>query len=213
MARPSGGVWTTLKMIGSYLIHRPRVAHLYRWQLPAHNMSDYVGSKWVGCFKTSKSTTGMAILHGGHLLRSISRTRSNIALSLAEAELYAMVRGGSESIGMNAMGLDFGLCLTPHVYVDVSGAIGIEHRKGLGKVRHLDTQSLWIQDELRERRPHLDNVAGAQNAGVMMTNALDWRTLEKITHMVALAHLAGRPTLAPQLTTDLGGELEAKGES
>ena len=50
------------------------------------------------------------------------------------------------------MALDFGLDLTPHLFVDTTAAIGIAQRKGLGKVRHLDTQALWIQDALRQRR-------------------------------------------------------------
>ena len=84
-------------------------------------------------------------MHGGHLIRTISRTQANIALSSAEAELYAMVHAGSEGLGARAMGLDFGMSLMPHLHVDASAAIGIAQRKGLGKVRHLDTRLLWIQ--------------------------------------------------------------------
>ena len=106
---------------------------------------------------------------------------------------------------MRAMGLDFGEDLVPHLYVDASAAIGIAQRKGLGKVRHLDTQSLWIQDALRERRLSLEKVPGTENAGDMMTKALDSKTLEKLAQKVGLVHLEGRPKIAPQLTTDFGG--------
>ena len=152
MSSPSRSDWLKLKRIGRYLIHRGQVAHVYRWQSPSPTITVFVDSNWAGCLRTRTSTTGMAILHGAHLFRSISRARSNIALSSAEAELYAMVHGGSEGLGARAMGLDFGLDLKPNRQVDASAAIRITQRKGLGKVRHLDTQSLWIQDALRERR-------------------------------------------------------------
>ena len=53
---------------------------------------------------------------------------------------------------------DFAIHVTPHMFVDASAGIGICQRKGLGKVRHLDTQSLWIQDTLRQKRLELSKV-------------------------------------------------------
>lgn len=117
-----------------------------------------------------------------------------------------MVHGGSEGLGARAMGLDFGLDLQPHLRVDASAAIGIAQRTGLGKVRHLDTQSLWIQDALRERRLSLHKVPGAENPGDMMTKPLDAKTLEGLMQRVGLVALEGRPGAAPELTKDYGGE-------
>ena len=56
----------------------------------------------------------------------------------ADAELYAMVHGGSEGLGARAMGLEFGLSLVPHLHVYASAAIGIAQGHGLGNVRHID---------------------------------------------------------------------------
>ena len=151
-------------------------------------------------------------MHGEHMIRSISRTQSNIALSSAEAELYAMVHGGSEGLGARAMGMDFGMDLHPHLQVDASAAIGIAQRKRLGNVRRLDTQCLWIQDALRERRLHLHKVPGTENPGDMMTKALDSKTLEGLMKRVGLTVLEGRPLAAPQLTKDYsGGQGEGEG--
>ena len=117
-----------------------------------------------------------------------------------------MVHRGSEGLGTRAMGQDFGLDLRPHLYVDASAAICIAQRKGLGKVRHLDTQSLWIQDALREKRLHLHKVPGAENPGDMMTKALDAKTLDKLVEKVGMLQLEGRAKSAPQLTKDYGGD-------
>ena len=91
-----------------------------------------------------------------------------------------MVHAASEGLGVKAMALDFGMHISPFLHVDASAAIGIAHRKGLGKVRHLDTQSLWIQDALLERRLQLHKVLGTSNPADMMTKVLDpppsWRS-------------------------------------
>ena len=81
-------------------------------------------------------------MHGKQLLKTYSRTQSTIAPSSAEAELYATVQEASEGLGMAAMAFDFGKVMVPWMCVDASAAIGIAHRKRLGKIRHLHTQSL-----------------------------------------------------------------------
>ena len=155
---------------------------------------------------------GVFFFAGGHLIRSVSWTQRNAALSSAEAELYAMVHGGSEGLGARAMGRVFGLTSTPHLYVDASAAVGAAQRKDVGKVRHLDTQSLWIQVELRERRFQLNKVQGTENPGDMMTNALDSKTLETLVGKIGMVHMEGRASIAPKLTTDYGGDPAGGGD-
>ena len=82
--------------------------------------------------------------------------QSVITLSCAEAELYATTLSYRDAFGLRALMDYFGIYITPHMFVDASAAIGICQRKGLGKVRHLDThththtQSLQVQDALRQ---------------------------------------------------------------
>ena len=44
--------------------------------------------------------------------------------------------------------------------LDSSAAIGICNRQGLGKLRHLDTHTLWIQHAVWSKRVDLRTVAG-----------------------------------------------------
>ena len=115
-------------------------------------------------------------MHGKHLLKTYSRAQSAIALSSAEAELCATVQGASEGLGMAAMALDVGKVMVLWMYVDASAAIGVAQRKGLGKIRHLHTQSLWVQDAVRDKRVFLDKVPGAYNPADMYTKHLDAQT-------------------------------------
>ena len=152
MANPMNGDWSLLKRVARYLVSHKRLVHVYEWQDEEPTFSVYTDSNWAGCLQTRKSTSGACLFHGRHLIGSYAKTQATIALSSGEAELYATVMASSEGLGIKAMMMDFGIIVTPHLYVDASAAIGICQRKGLGKVRHLDTQSLWIQDALQERR-------------------------------------------------------------
>ena len=100
------------------------------------------------CHETRKSTSGACIRHGSHLIKAYSRTQSNIALSSWEDEFYALVSTASEALGIVAMSEDFGDKADAYLYADASAAIGVANREGLGRIRHLVTQSLWLQQAL-----------------------------------------------------------------
>eukprot|EP00973_Karenia_brevis_P002461 333115-Karenia_brevis.AAC.1 len=55
---------------------------------------------------------------------------------------------------------DFGDKMKGIVMADASAALGIISRKGLGKVRHLDTSLLWIQEVKATRDVEFKKVDG-----------------------------------------------------
>ena len=148
---------------------------------------------------TRKSTSGATFMHGGHLLKAYSSTQANIALSSAEAELHATVVAASEGLGMKAMAKDFGMSLDPYLNVDASAAIGIMQRKGLGKLRHLDTQSLWIQDAVRQRRVIVEKVEGTENPADLMTKHLDGPSMSDMLKRCGIQSRDGRAAIAPEV--------------
>ena len=81
-------------------------------------------------------------MHGAHLVKAYSRTQSNVELSSGEAEFYRLVSTASEALGLLAMTEDFGDKVESYLHADASAAIGVANREGLGRIRHLDTQSL-----------------------------------------------------------------------
>ena len=149
MSAPRNGDWTAIKRIVRYLIGCPRMVWKFVWQQAPKSVSIFSDSNWAGCHDTRKSTSGACIMHGSHLIKAYSRTQSNVALSSGEAEFYAAVSAESESLGVVAMTEDYGDKLDAYLYADASAAIGIANREGLGRVRHLDTQALWLQQALR----------------------------------------------------------------
>ena len=70
------------------------------------------------------------------------------------------------------MAKDFGQERTIRVYAAASAALGIVHRKGLGKVRHTDTNTLWVQQAACSKRTEYLKVAGTLNPADLLTKHL-----------------------------------------
>ena len=100
---------------------------------------------------------------------------------------------------MAAMCEQYGHEVTPWVHVDASAAIGFAQRKGLGRVRHLSTQSLWIQDAVREKRLTLEKVNGSDNPADLLTKHVPAEIMERHMRKVGLQQRDGCAASAPKL--------------
>ena len=100
---------------------------------------------------------------GIHLIKSWSSTQASISLSSDEAEFYGVVKASGVTLGYQALPRDVGLTLPVRVWADSTATIGICGRQGLGKLRHVDTQCLWIQQRVRDGSVELRKVRGDAN--------------------------------------------------
>ena len=132
----------------------------YDWQGHEHEVTGY--SDTDGCRETRKSTSGGAIMIGGHFIKGWSRTQNHITLSSAEAELIALVKCSTELLGVRSMLRDFGRSSEGVVYADSSAALAIARRKGADKMRHINVNSLWIQERQNENDLELRKVLGTE---------------------------------------------------
>ena len=132
-------------------------------------MTTFTDADWAGCKESRKSTTGGAMQAGSHTLKTWSKTQSLIALSSRESEFYAALKASAETLGMLAIMRDFGWTMHGEVFGDASAALGIIHRKGLGRTRHIDTGLLWIQQTAAEKRLAYYKVLGTDNPADLMT--------------------------------------------
>ena len=98
-----------------------------------------------------------------------------------------------------AMSEDFGDKTDAYLYADASAAIGVANREGLGRIRHFDTQSLWLQQALRKRRLGLGKVPGTENLSDPMTKHVDSKLLGEHVQSMRCEFIAGRAELAPQV--------------
>ena len=109
-----------------------------------------------------------------------------------------MVKAASEALGLKAMATDYGSELSPWLYVDATAAMGVAQRVGLGKLRHLETQSLWLQEVVRKKRIGLSKVLGSINPADLMTKHNDSSTMERLMGIMGLERRAGRAEVAPE---------------
>ena len=132
-----------------YLRKYPSWSFQYRWQHTPINLVVFTDSDWGGCRKTRRSTSGGAVMHGGHLIMHWSRTQQLVALSSAEAELNASIKAAQEALGLRQMATEVGMWCTGTVEVrgDSSANDGILKRAGSGKIKHLTVRQLWLQEK------------------------------------------------------------------
>ena len=100
---------------------------------------------------------------GAHMLKAWSSTQPTINLSSGEAELHGVVRGSAAGLGMLSLLADLGSSLPLRIWTDSTASIGICKRQGLGKVRHLAVQDLWIQQRVRSGDFDLYKIPGERN--------------------------------------------------
>ena len=179
MTKPTKGHWLKLKRLGRYLIESGRTVMRYDWQGHEHEVTGYSDSDWAGCRVTRKSTSGGAIMIGGHFIKGWSRTQNHITLSSAEAELIALVKCAAELLGVRSMLRDFGVDSEGVIYADSSAALAIAKRKGAGRMRHVNINCLWIQRRLNEKDLELRKALGTENPADLMTKHLARQPLDK----------------------------------
>ncbi len=199
MSRPGAQSWKALKRLCRYFNGNQRLVYAYRQQ-NVDCVDVYTDTDWAGCPKTRKSTSGGCVLLGRHAIKHWSATQSSVALSSAEAEFNGVIRGAGQGLGYQAMLRDLGVEAPLRVWTDSSAAIGICSRQGLGKLRHLDTHTLWIQQAVRNGRVDLRKIAGEHNPADLMTKHSHSR--EKLQSLVKLhdCHfIEGRAESAPAL--------------
>ena len=142
------------------------------------------------------------MLLGGHTVKHWSSTRASIALSSGEAEFAGVIRGAGQGLGYQALLADLGVQLPLRVWTDSSAAIGICSRQGLGKLRHLDTHTLWVQQAVITGRLELKKVPGERGpAELLATHLESGETLRGLVQLYNCHFLGGRAESAPKTRT------------
>ena len=127
---------------------------------------------WANCKKTRKSCACAMFMVGNCLIYSYARSLQMLCLSSGEAEFNGGVAACSEGIFMKEIFGFIGFPLKMEVYLDSSAARGVFQRQGVGRIRHLEVKSLWVQDALQRKMFSLHPVSSQENAADFGTKAL-----------------------------------------
>ena len=94
--------------IGKYLKNNPRLVWKFDFQDAQDEINIFTDADWAGCRRSRKSTSGGTIMIGTHCIKAWAKTQAVIAKSSAESELYAVVRGAREGLGLKTFIKDLG---------------------------------------------------------------------------------------------------------
>ncbi len=201
MSAPRKSHWGMLNKIGRYLKGKPRLVMQFPWQVQQSIITTFTDSDWAGCKRTARSTSGGVVTIGDHVIKSYSKQQKVVALSSAEAELYAMVAASAETLAIQSYARDLGMELQGEVYTDASAALGISQRAGLGKVRHLRTQGLWVQEARVAGRLSYKKILGTKNPADILTKHVGADLLARHLETLGAEFQDGRADAAPGLSS------------
>ena len=169
MSRLTVGAMKRLKRLARYLLAVPEVELVYDEDGDIGRIDVFTDSDWAGCRLTRRSTSGGVLCVGGCTVKTWAKTQGSLALSSGEAEYYALVKGAAEALGLKALLADLGISATIHLAVDSSAAKSMASRTGLGKVRHMEVQFLWLQERVKRREVTVRKISGATNPADVLT--------------------------------------------
>ncbi len=202
MSDPSDHDWDKMKRIVRYLKGRPRMVYKMKWQQMWSKYDVFSDANWANCKVSRKSTSGGCIMFGSHCIRTWSKTQCTIATSSAESELYALVRASQEAMGLRTMLRGFGIAADISLKVDASAALSIVERSGLGRLKHVSVQWLWVQQAAKSKDIKYDKVPGQRNPADAMTKYLTRVAMEGHLDKMHCIFKEGRATTAPQMSKD-----------
>ena len=197
-SQPNAHSLQKLKRLGRFYAGRPRLVYKYRFaQRPATHIDVFCDTDVVGFTQSRRSTSGGCALIGTACIKHWSKTQPTVTLSSGEAELVGLGQGIAQALGLRSLAADTNWPLQLNVHTDATAAIGIAKRRGLGKVRHLHTTDLWVQETVRNGDVALHNVLGAENPADIFTKYLDRTIMEAAMKKLDLHYMPGRAKAAP----------------
>ena len=210
---PSQKSYLRLKRLVRYLVGLPRLVYKFdfiaKGQTPSDTIELYVDTDFAGCRETRRSTSGGVALVGGGNIKHWAKTQSTIDLSSGEAELNGIGAGIAQGLGIQSICKDLGYVYKLRVHTDATAAIGIARRRGMGKIRHLDTTDLWVQEVVRSGRVELCKVLGAENPADIFTKYVERPLLIKMLDKMNMQQLPGRAACAPAIAGTTNGQTDS----
>ena len=191
--------WMLLKKLARYLVKHRRIAIDFRFQNDANFVDGYSDSDYAGCKDTRKSTSGGCMMIGTHTIRSRSSTQAVVAMSSGQAEVYAVVRCVCELLGLQGLLRDLGMPMHIRCFTDSSAARGVAMRRGVGKIKHFETKTLWVQDQVDRGIVKINKISGSTNPADIMTKYISGERIKMLLNRLGMTEYSGRHHLAPQL--------------
>ena len=114
------------------------------------------------------------------MVKHWSKLQSGVALSSAEAELYACNRAATELLGLRQLCQDLGEQKSAQCMIDASACKSMLSRTGVGKSKHIEIGELWLQEKVERGAIAIHKVGRAHNCSDAFTHY--WSPKDAATH-------------------------------
>ena len=199
MSSPKKSDWEKLMRIGQYLRGKPRYVIKLVAQKDVCSINAFGDSDFAADATSRKSTSGGHVFLGDHVVKSWSCSQSLIALSTGEAELYALNKASATAMVLKSLLADLGVFLEIKVFTDATTGKAMATRRGLGKVRHIAVNELWIQEKIHNGDIRVIKIKNKFNPADLMTKNLAQAEIVQILEHLNHVHAEGRSEHAPKL--------------
>ena len=126
----------------------------------------YTDSDWASDQVTRKSTSGAVIMAEGMRLHAHSRGQASVALSSCEAEVMAPSEGIKEALLLQEVLMFVSLGhYEIEIKVDSNAAHAFFHRRSVGRMKHIYSRILWLQDLIAAGGVRLKKIPRTQKLG------------------------------------------------
>ena len=180
MAVPTEGTKAGLSHVIRYLRLHPRCVQSWR----PEEFSDkplvevLTDSDWATDPVSRKSVSGGVVRFMGVTVSHWSKHQSSVALSSAEAEFNAVVKGLVEGIHVaNLTEEILGKEVQIVVSTDASACKGMLLRSGVGKLKHMSTKQLWAQGAIASFGISVQKIGRSINSADCFTHVLSYQEL------------------------------------
>ena len=135
----------------------------------------YDDSDWAQCPDTRRSTTGEVACVLGCPVEATSQTQPGLpSISVGEAETRASCHGAQTALFLKQLvEEDFGQQTdVPEMYTDNNSNLQNSDKMGVGRVRHIETQYLFVQGAVKAGLLKVKKIDGAKNPSNALTKHL-----------------------------------------
>ena len=100
---------------------------------------------------------------------------------------------------MQSLFKDLGVDAEVQINTDSSTGKSVASRRGAGKIRHLETRDLWIQERVARGDIMIEKVRGEDNVADGLTKHADKQKLDQFMSECGFEKRSGRHELSPAL--------------
>ena len=192
MKSPNEADMKDLKRLGRYLVGKPRVVNVFYPQRETRIIKIHCDSDHAGCLVTRRSTTGYTVSIGRRCIKHGSNLQGTISLSAGESEYYALVRASAIGLSVKALKQDWGDECELVIHSDSSAARGTASRRGLGKLRHVQTRYLWLQERVASNDLKIVAIGTKHSTADLCTKPVNKETCERRMKTLCQEFRAGK---------------------